>query len=123
MYYLCTKFIKAINNVNLKQLTMNKVSAEHKKQIKEIISRLPKKPSKWDPVNYEDAPYELMIYEYQDSTNIADLDEFADFDGTMTNLEKVVNNIIKRSGKRLSNIDFKFESKAYGFDQFTIYQA
>ena len=100
---------------------MNKVSAEHKKQIKEIISRLPKKASKWDPVNYEDAPYELMIYEYQDGTNIADLDEFADFDGTMTNLEKVVNNIIKRSGKRLSNIDFKFESKEYGFDQFTIY--
>lgn len=25
MYYLCTKFIKAINNVNLKQLTMSQL--------------------------------------------------------------------------------------------------
>ena len=116
MYYLCTKFIKVINNVNLKQLTMNKVSAEHKAEIKRCISRIPR--------DYDETPFELFIYEFQDGCEDWDLElNFAGFDGSMINLEKVVGDIIKRSGKRLSNIDFKWIDRVGDFDQFTIYKA
>jgi len=96
---------------------MNRVSAEHKAEIKRCISRIPKDYEE----EYNETPFELFIYEYQDGTNISDLEDMADFDGTMTNLEKVVDNIIKRSGKRLSNIDFKWCDRVGDFDQFTIY--
>jgi hypothetical protein len=94
---------------------MNRVSAEHKAEIKRCISRIPK------DYDEDETPFELFIYEYQDGTNISDLDGFADFDGTMTNLEKVVNNIISRSKERLSHIDFKWCDRVGDFDQFTIY--
>jgi hypothetical protein len=92
---------------------MNKISAEHKALIKKCIDRIPK--------DYDGIHYELFIYEFQDGTNISDLDGFAGFDGTITNLEKVVNDIIKRSGKKLSHIDFKYADRIDDFDQFTIY--
>ena len=90
-----------------------KVSVEHKAEIKRCISRIPK--------DYDETPFELFIYEFQNGTSISDLEGFADFDGTIKNLEKVVNEIIKQSGKRLSHIDFKWIDRVGDFDQFTIY--
>lgn len=93
-----------------------KVTAKDQTKIKRLISRIPK--------FYDENHYELFIYEFQDGCEDWDLDlNFANFDGTMTNLEKVVNDIIKQSEKRLSHIDFKYADRPGDFDQFTIYKA
>ena len=91
-----------------------KITSEHKVLIKKCISNIPK--------DYDETHYELMIYEFQNNTEISDLEEFADFDGTIVNLKKVVNNIIKERKKTLSHIDFKYADREGDFDQFTIYQ-
>ena len=91
------------------------ISAVHKSEIKKCISRIPK--------DYDETPFELFIYDFQDGCPDWDLDvNFAEFDGTMTHLEKVVKEIINKN-KKLSHIDFKWINRVGDFDQFTIYQS
>jgi hypothetical protein len=94
-----------------------KISAENKAQIKQLIKSIPK--STYQEYGDGGLPYELLVYANDDEFEVS---EFVSFKN-ITELDKVIDKIITKHKNKLLRIEFRW-SQYYGYpDSIEIYNA